>query len=183
MGEWENKLEKIEYYEKLVSMVYGAVYVVIGTLHILSTIVAAVSGYFMASCAVAATINAAFTAFAAWMSVASTGLSFLGVAMMGFTLTMLAIKLIKPLVIKKNKSKYHTEKPDYFIDTLQNNDGTYNIRYKCALDDEGNVADINASKQWKWVAVSYTKDQRIGSPIVADTDGNIFKNFERLRLR
>ncbi len=176
MGEWENKLEKIEYYEKLVSMVYGAVYVVIGTLHILSTIVAAVSGYFMASCAVAATINAAFTAFAAWMSVASTGLSFLGVAMMGFTLTMLAIKLIKPLVIKKNKSKYHTEKPDYFIDTLQNNDGTYNIRYKCALDDEGNVADINASKQWKWVAVSYTKDQRIGSPITADKDGNIFKN-------
>ena len=176
LGEWDKKVDKISYYEKLVGMIYGAVYVVVGSLYTISTIVVAVSGYFMASCAVAASINAAFVAIAGWLAIANTAVSFCGIAMLGFTLTFLAIQLIRPLVIKKDKSKYHTEKPDYFIDTIENGSGTMNIRYKCALDDEGEVADINASEQWKWVAVSYTRDQRIGSPIVADKDGNIFKN-------
>lgn len=119
------------------------------------------------------------------MSVASTMVSIgasilkytgkIGLVVLGFTLAFYAFCVIWEM-IKADEAKDYTTIPDYVIDAVKVKDGYANVKYKAVKNNKGKIADLNAYKGFNgWVCMYTSTDARIGSPIRADGEGDIFK--------
>ncbi len=98
----------------------------------------------------------------------------IGLFILVFTAVYYLMRWILNL-IKKNKPKEYTDMPDYVVDAPNTKYGTANIKYKAVRNSEGKIADLNGYEgQQGWVCMYYTKDTRVGSPIIADDENNIF---------
>lgn len=97
-----------------------------------------------------------------------------GLFILAFTAVYYLMRWILNL-IKKNKPKEYTDMPDYVVDAPKTKYGTANIKYKAVRNSGGKIADLNGYEgQQGWVCMYYTKDTRVGSPIIADDQNNIF---------
>ena len=123
----------------------------------------------------------------AWISVAASAcaMKILGwLSFAGFILTgvLMLVELgysifcwFYELIFDLDRTLGHTEKPAYIFDSVEKPGGAITVRYKSALDDKGNIGDINAGMQYKWCILAYTNDKNVGSPLVLDDTGQVFK--------
>ena len=163
-------------------------------------IVAAVGGFvtglMAGTCVAMAVISSVLMGVFSVISWVSTVIGpYFSMVTMALTAVLLAMMIINFLIQefkKVIKSEFQTEKPDFIFDTRETKDGTFNVVYECVTSGGGastdfselsayaqgkhsDVQDVNAAKQWKWTVMGITRDPRIGSPIVADKNGNVFK--------
>ena len=176
---WDDMYD--QYYNgfSMINFILGAVYAALGVVAIIAAVGGTITALMAGTCVVVGVISQVllgiFSAIS-WLST-TVGPWFSAVTMI-LTIAMVAMYLINVLVQefkKVIKSEFQTEKPDYILDSRDTKDGTVNVLYETARDNYDYIQDVNAAKQWKWVVMGYTKDPRIGSPIVADSSGNIFK--------
>ena len=126
-------------------------------------------------------------AYCAWVSVAvsACALKILGFLSLGGLILSGIIVLVEigysifcffyELIHGIDKTLNHTEKPSYIFDSVDKADGPVTVRYTSALDNSGKIGDLNASKQYKWCILSYTKDKNVGSPLCLDDSNNVFR--------
>ena len=123
-----------------------------------------------------ATLSAVCATALAWIAAFSAICFYAGLIVLAVSIAFMIGWWIGSLIRGKIKDKYHTVKPDYILDSAENSAGEYmTIKYKSVLNDSGEVGDINCAKQWRWCLLATSKDTRVGSPICADENGNIFK--------
>ena len=98
----------------------------------------------------------------------------IGLFILAFTLVYYFMRWIISM-INKNKPKEYTDMPDYVVDAASTGSGTANIKYKAVRRTDGKVGDLNGYEgQQGWVCMYYSKDTRVGSPIIANDEGDIF---------
>ena len=164
----------------MVSFILGAVYAAIGVVAIVAFVGGFVTGLMASACAVLSVISAVlmniFNAICWLNTVAGAVFSMVTMAVTLVIVIFMFVNLLIQEFKKVVKSEFQSEKPDYIIDTRENGKESINVLYECVRDDYfKNVQDVNASKQWKWTVMAVTRDPRVGSPIVADENGNVFK--------
>ena len=124
--------------------------------------------------ATAATLTSVVGTLSTVSTVLTTIGLFIGLFILAFTVVYYLMRWIIGL-INKNKPKEYTDMPDYVVDAPNTKYGTANIKYKAVKNSEGKIADLNGYEgQQGWVCMYYTTDTRVGSPIVADDQNNIF---------
>ena len=81
------------------------------------------------------------------------------------------IELLKP-----EPTPVHTKIPDIMLDCIEdgNNRITGICRYNVVTDTDGAPADINAFVARKWIALYYTKNSQVGSPLTMGPNGEFF---------
>ena len=127
------------------------------------------------STAAVSTSYAFFSAAAGYLGTAVSVLGYISLAIVVVTLLVVLLVYIFKKKAKENKADFQSDKLDYIVDAVDYRGSAVNVLYKSALDQNGDVGDINAAKQWKWVLLCYSTDKGAGSPIKADEDGNFFK--------
>ena len=161
------------------SFLLGAVYAAVGVVAIVAAVGGFVTGLMAGTCVAMAVISSVLMGVFSVISWVSTVIgpyfSMVTAALTAVLLAMLIVNYLIQEFKKLVKKEFQTDKPDYIIDTRETKDGEINVLYECVMDADGDVKDVNASKQWKWVILGITKDPRVGSPIVADESGNVFK--------
>ena len=170
-----------QYYEgfTMISFILGAVYAALGVIAIVAAVGGTITALMAGTCVVVAVLSSVLMSIFSAISWLSTTVGpWFSTVTMALTIAVVAMYLINVLIqeLKKVvKSEFQTEKPDYIIDARDTKDGSINVLYETARDKNNYIQDVNAAKQWKWVVLGYTRDPRIGSPIVADGSGNVFK--------
>ena len=183
-------LEKVEEEEafmndqfKKIGLVVGIGTLAVGALLAVAKIglaitVSALSGATAAATAAACASSATYAFFSSAVFYLSGITSFLGYVSLGILAVSLIVMLCFYLYkshVEENKADYQTEKPDFVYDAVEYNGVSGFALYQSALDNKGNVGDVNAAKQWKWVALCFSTDKGAGSPIVADETGQFFR--------
>ena len=162
-----------------INFILGAVYAAVGVVAIVAAVGGFVTGLMAGTCVAMAVISSVLMGVFSAISWVSTVIGpYFSMVTMALTAVLLAMMIVDFLIqeLKKVvKSKFQTDKPHYIFDSHENKDGSFNVVYECVKNKYEKVQDINASKQWKWTVMGITKDPRVGSPIVADKNGNIFK--------
>lgn len=124
--------------------------------------------------ATVATITSVLTTLTTISTVLSTIGLFVGLFILAFTIVYYFMRWILGL-IKKSKPKEYTDMPDYVVDAPKTKFGSANVKYKAVKNSVGKIGDLNGYEgQQGWVCMYYTKDTRVGSPIIADDENNIF---------
>ena len=181
---WDDLYDKYYPVFTQISFLLGAIYAVLGVVAIVAAAGMWVTGLMAATCVVVAVMSSVLQAIFAGICWLNTYVGpWFSVFTMAVTIVMLTIMLVNMLIQefkKLVKSEFQSDKPDYIIDTRDIGGNTANVLYECVTNEgedgeKGSVQDVNASKQWKWTVMGITKDPRVGSPIVADENGNIFK--------
>ena len=162
--------EKIDTVLEWINIGLGVAFVATFVIKIVIVVVAKIA----AACACAALSAFCATALA-WIAAFSVVCFWVGIAVLAFSIGFMIGWWIGTLIRGKVKDLYHTTKPDFVFDAAETKDGIITVKYKSVLNDSGEVGDVNCAKQWRWCLVATSKDSRIGSPIRADNDGNIFK--------
>ncbi len=161
------------------SFLLGAIYAAVGVVAIVAAVGGFVTGLMAGTCVAMAVISSVLMGVFSVISWVSTVIGpYFSMVTGALTAVLLAMLIVNYLIQefkKLVKKEFQTDKPDYIVDTRETKDGEINVLYECVRDEEGDVKDVNASKQWKWVVMAFTKDPRVGSPVVADKNGNIFK--------
>ncbi len=77
---------------------------------------------------------------------------------------------------KPEPDPVYTEIPTTMIDATgdKSNDYVNSTKYYAVRDPDGKAADINAFVSRKWLALYYTKDPNVGSPMVLGPDNSFF---------
>ncbi len=179
-----------------INFILGAVYAAVGVVAIVAAVGGFVTGLMAGTCVAMAVISSVLMGVFSVISWVSTVIGpYFSMVTMSLTAVLLAMMIINFLIQefkKLVKSEFQTEKPDFIFDTRETKDGTFNVVYECVTSGGGastdfselsdyaqgkhsDVQDVNAAKQWKWTVMGITRDPRIGSPIVADKNGNVFK--------
>ena len=161
------------------SFLLGAIYAAVGVVAIVAAVGGFITGLMAGTCVVMAVISSVLMGIFSVISWVSTVIgpyfSMITGALTAVLIGMMIVNMLIQEFKKVIKKEFQTDKPDYIVDERETKDGSINVLYECVRDAEGDVKDINGSKQWKWVVMAFTKDPRVGSPIVADKKGNIFK--------
>ena len=168
----KNKINEIIGY---VNLAMGALFVGVYVVSAIATAGIAITNLMAGTCIVMAALNTTFMAISTVCAVLNTVLFWAGPAVLGITIGLMIGFWIGEMLREKKKDLHHSDKPDFVFDAPETAEGVVDIKYKSVLDDDGDVADINRGKQWKWTLLAYTTDTRVGSPIRADKDGNVFK--------
>ena len=168
----KNKITEIIGY---VNLAMGALYVGVYVAAAVAAVGLIVTKMVCGTCIIMAALNWTFMALSTVCTVLNTVMFWAGPIVLAITIGLMIGWWIGGMLREKCKSKFHSERPEYIFDAPMTADGELNIKYKSVLDDDGDVADINRGKQWKWTLVAYSTDFRVGSPIRADKDGNVFK--------
>ena len=127
-----------------------------------------------ASVAVATTLSSVIGVLTTVGAVLGQVCMFLGLFILAFTVVYYLCRWIINM-IEKSKPKEYTDMPDYVVDAPKTSSGNANIKYKAVRNNKGKIGDLNGYEGQKgWVCMYTTKDTRVGSPIIADSDENIF---------
>lgn len=171
----ENIIGKKTYLEKLdedFSKVMGWIKLIVG----IATTLVSLADVILKICACCSWASVAGCACAmkilGWLSFA--GLIISGVLMLAefaYSVFCFFYELINGI----DKTLNHTDKPSYVFDSVDTKDGYVTVRYSSVLDNNGEIGDINAAKQYKWCLLAYTKDKNAGSPLCLDDNGTVFK--------
>ncbi|MBO4893671.1 MAG: hypothetical protein J5562_01995 [Clostridia bacterium] len=160
------------------SFLLGAVYAAVGVVAIVAAVGGFVTGLMAGTCVAMAVISSVLMGVFSVISWVSTVIGpYFSMVTGALTAVLIGMLLINYLIQefkKLVKKEFQTDKPDYVVDVREYKNSEINVLYECVRDAEGDVKDVNASQQWKWVVMTFTKDPRVGSPVVADKDGNIF---------
>ena len=193
---WDDFYDKYNPCFTKVNFILGAVYAAVGVVAIVAAVGGFVTGLMAGTCVAMAVISSVLMGVFSVISWVSTVIGpYFSLITMVITAAMLIMLIINFLVQefkKVIKSEFQSEKPDFIFDLHETKDGSYNVVYECVTNAGGasmdfsefssyaqgkhsDVQDVNAAKQWKWTVMGITRDPRVGSPIVADKNGNIFK--------
>ena len=162
--------EKIDTVLEWINIGLGVAFVATFVIKIVIVVVAKIA----AACACAALSAFCATALA-WIAAFSVVCFWVGIAVLAFSIGFMIGWWIGTLIRGKVKDLYHTTKPDFVFDAAETKDGIITVKYKSVRNDSGDVGDVNCAKQWRWCLLATSTDSRIGSPIRADDEGNIFK--------
>ncbi len=162
--------EKIETVMKWINIGLGVAYVatfvakivVVGVAKIATAYACAALGSF---CTSALSVIAAISTACFWV----------GIVVLACSIGWMIGSWIGSLINGKVKDLHHTTKPEFVFDAADTADGIITVKYNSVLNDDGNVGDINCEEQYRWCIMCTTTDSRIGSPIRADENGNVFK--------
>ena len=141
---------------------------------ITNKILMGVSGYYAATGAVTTiagymstvlTVVGVYTAFMFWVGV---------VVMLVNVITSIVIWFMK-MFDDKVDPEDQSIMPAYVFDSPVYSSEVMTVKYKSVRNSDNDIGDLNAREQVKWDILCYTKDTRVGSPIMEDSDGNIFK--------
>ena len=98
-----------------------------------------------------------------------------GLFILGITIVTLVYTAIMNWYRNNKVDKDYTTMPDYVIDAVKTENGYSSVKYKAVLNRSGQVGDLNGHKGHRgWVCMYTSTDYRVGSPIRADENGNIF---------
>ena len=125
-----------------------------------------------ASCAFA---SAVCSACAAGIGLCTTGLFWVGIGILIVSLAYMAATWLMDQFEKLFPTVKHTTMPDYVYDVADTKDGYVTVKYKSVKDMNDNIGDLNGYRQEKWALLAYTTDTSVGSPVRADSSGEIFK--------
>ena len=165
---WEIVQEKYEEIQKRIGIAMGALTVIAGVMKIVGTIVVKYTTTYIMTSIGAAIFNTIGGILLQAAVILNACLLWGTLIFIAFTIGWMIGSWIAEQIKGKVKDLKHTDKPDYIFDAPENAKGVMTIRYKSVLNNEDKVADINVSKQYKWCLLAYSKDTRIGSPIVSD---------------
>lgn len=168
----KNKINEIIGY---VNLAMGALFVGVYVLSAVASAGIAITNLLAGTCIVMGVLNCTFVAISTVCAVLNTVLFWTGPIVLGLTIGLMIGFWIGEMLREKKKNLHHSDKPDFVFDAPETAEGVIDIKYRCVLDDDGDVADINRGKQWKWTLMAYTTDIRVGSPLCADKDGNVFR--------
>ena len=140
------------------------------------SVVGAVSTY-CAGVAACAGLSAFLSGAGAALAVASSALMWVGIAVLAVSIGWAIGKWIASLIKKADPTIKHSNYPAYVFDVADTPNGTVTVKYKTALDENGEFGDVNARQQTNWAVLCYTTETQIGSPIMADDSGNIFRVY------
>lgn len=168
----KNKINEIIGY---VNLAMGAVFVGVYVLAAVAAVGLIVTKFVCSSLFIMTALNWTFMALSTICTYVNIAMAWAGPIVLAITIGLMIGFWLGEMLREKNKNLYHSDKPDFVFDAPDSSDGVLTIKYKSVLDDDGDVADINRGKQWKWTLLAYSKDTRVGSPIRADEEGNVFK--------
>ena len=127
-----------------------------------------------ASTAVASTVTAIATKSIAISAMVSSWTGIFSLVILAVTLIFFIVCLIIDAILK-SKPKEYTEMADFAVDTKIEDGNNINLTYEAVKDNQGRIADLNAYQaQNGWLCMYTSKDERSGSPIRADANGNVF---------
>ena len=160
--------EKFEQALEYINLASGAAFVAVGAVYVSFSVAAWALGATAGAGAVCATI-------ATGCAVALSSLGTIGLAVLLVTVSYYIFKWALSLIKENVPTIDHSKFPDYVFDSADTADGEVTVKYKSVRDQDGNVGDLNRRKQSKWALLAYTTDKNVGSPVRADSEGNIFK--------
>ncbi len=127
-----------------------------------------------ASTVVASTITAIATKSIAISAMVSSWTGIFSLVILAVTILFAIISLIIDAILKSRPKEY-TEMADFAVDTKIDDGNNINLIYEAVKDNQGRIADLNAYEaQNGWLCMYTSKDERSGSPIRADANGNVF---------
>ena len=173
---WEKKKEAIEEIEKVVNLAMGALFVVVPVMTFVLTMAVAVTNMMAATCIAVAALNTMCVWMLSVVSFIGSVLPYVSILIMVATITATVTIWAKEYIMgDKVHIDKQSEKPDFIFDAQEKKNETLDIKYKSVRNNTGAVADINCGSQIYWCLLAYTTDENAGSPICADSTGNIFK--------
>lgn len=127
-----------------------------------------------ASTVISATVSAICTKSIAISAMVSSWTGIFSLVILAVTFLFFIVSLIIDAILK-SKPKEYTEMADFAVDTKIEDGNNINLTYEAVKDNQGRIADLNAYKaQNGWLCMYTSKDERSGSPIRADANGNVF---------
>ena len=127
-----------------------------------------------ASTVVSATVTAIATKSIAISAMVSSWTGIFSLVILAITFIFFIVSLIIDAILK-SKPKEYTEMADFAVDTKIDDGNNINLTYEAVKDNQGRIADLNAYQaQNGWLCMYTSKDERSGSPIRADANGNVF---------
>ena len=127
-----------------------------------------------ASTVVSATVTAIATKSIAISAMVSSWTGIFSLVILAVTILFAIISLIIDAILK-SKPKEYTEMADFAVDTKIEDGNNINLIYEAVKDNQGRIADLNAYEaQNGWLCMYTSKDERSGSPLRADANGNVF---------
>ena len=127
-----------------------------------------------ASTVVSATVAAIATKSIAISAMVSSWTGIFCLVILAVTILFAIISLIIDAILK-SKPKEYTEMADFAVDTKIEDGNNINLIYEAVKDNQGRIADLNAYEaQNGWLCMYTSKDERSGSPLRADANGNVF---------
>ena len=170
--------EKINNVLKWIGIVSSIVTVAVMVLKGVVTVAnAAIGVMYMVGATVCAGVSSFFAGAAACLAAASVVLMWVGIAVLAFTIGYYIGKWIASLIKKVDPTLKHANFPDYVFDVAETPNGKFVVKYRSVRDENNKVGDVNARQQENWAALCYTTDKEVGSPILADDSGTIFRVF------
>ncbi len=127
-----------------------------------------------ASTVISATVSAICTKSIAISAMVSSWTGIFSLVILAVTFLFFIVSLIIDAILK-SKPKEYTEMADFAVDTKIDDGNNINLIYEAVKDNQGRIADLNAYEaQNGWLCMYTSKDERSGSPIRADANGNVF---------
>ena len=127
-----------------------------------------------ASTVISATVTAICTKSIAISAMVSSWTGIFSLVILAVTFIFFIVSLIIDAILKSMPKEY-TEMADFAVDTKIDDGNNINLIYEAVKDNQGRIADLNAYEaQNGWLCMYTSKDERSGSPIRADANGNVF---------
>lgn len=127
-----------------------------------------------ASTVISATVSAICTKSIAISAMVSSWTGIFSLVILAVTFIFFIVSLIIDAILKSMPKEY-TEMADFAVDTKIDDGNNINLIYEAVKDNQGRIADLNAYEaQNGWLCMYTSKDERSGSPIRADANGNVF---------
>ena len=175
-SKWETFKEDFEKISEMLNLVVGILYVAIPVFKAVMIVAVAVTKLLAATCIALAALNTLCVWLLAVASFLNACLPWVSAFIMLFTIgVMIGIAIKEAIYGKEVDIDKHTPKPDFIFDAKEKGKEVIDIKYRAVRNNSGDVADINREKQIKWCMLAYTTDESAGSPLCADSSGNIFK--------
>ena len=175
-SKWEKFKEDFEKISEYLNLVVGILYVAIPVFKAVMIVAVAVTKLLAATCIALAALNTLCVWLLALASFLNACLPWVSAFIMLFTLgVMIGIAIKEAIYGKEVDIDKQSDKPDFVFDAKEVGKEVIDIKYKAVLNNNGKVSDINREKQIKWCMLAYTTDEDAGSPLCADSSGNIFK--------
>ncbi len=127
-----------------------------------------------ASTVISATVSAICTKSIAISAMVSSWTGIFSLVILAVTFIFFIVSVIIDAILKSMPKEY-TEMADFAVDTKIDDGNNINLIYEAVKDNQGRIADLNAYEaQNGWLCMYTSKDERSGSPIRADANGNVF---------
>ena len=168
--------EKLTTVMKWIEVGVGALMVGAYVIQSMFAITGSIVGSFTASAACTA-VASVCSSIVAGLAIASTCLMWASVIVLAITIGWAIGKWIAGGIKKACPTLKHTNMPAYVFEAVDTPDGAITVKYKSVYDNRNTIGDVNGLEQTKWQILCYTKDKNVGSPIIADKDGNFFKRM------